>query len=634
MINVNKRDRLRKNKLSTSLFETQQRMKTTDSFQLDHGVPHHGAHYKHPINDMATRGLIHDEHPPFFGGGDHDYREHGHEPHGPAHGPHHGPPPHHEGYVYPPESARFRSENDANTLKASMTLLQTPHSVENRDVALMLVDNIQSSCAVDFEQFCSTPAYDLGSMINIMDFTQFLSGLIAAPMVTDDYATDDAPIPCDTSMTGPLGLLRGRRASDASPASPGVSGASPATWEVDTSTNGRDSSSSDSSSGGGDSSSNSSSGLDDDGDDAGITILVSAERYEPPVMTNSYLPPDEDTHQRYERINRAYEGPNTEYFINGTLGYGIVGDKCMYRNRASLSASCQAAIATAAEFRHQYWGEEQSYHHHMGGLFLFIFMFFGLLLLWKKRFSAAGKMHIQTTKDTNAVMETIYADSALKASVEAAYGKELPPLVSELPKRPSVCCLLFRCIAWFFIICLVAHSAAHITGALMHDMVFKGEDGSDNPPPKALVVAVLLLVVAIETAMVVMLIRSVRYCFGCCRGSHADNNAYTNGSGAGSYVSSTMNQLASLMPSFQGITASTGLMRADSSGYAPLPGDMESSDPYAYAPSSAEMTTFAPQPHPQQVPAQPAYAPQRQQQFYTGVPVQMPPASVRYTYNN
>ena len=335
-------------------------------------------------------------------------------------------------------------------------------------------------------------------------------------------------------------------------------------------------------------------------------------------------------------------------YPNGALGFGVQGDDCMYAHFDSLSFTCRSAVAEAGAFRHQYTQEEQESHHHPHfGVMLFILAVFGVFV-YKKRFSAQGRQRREAAQETKRVLETVHGNVELKASVESAYGKPLPPLLDSLPKPPRFCCFLLRAVSWFLVVCFIANASGHITGGLMHNMVFKDDNGNEHPPPKPLILVVFLAVVSILVLAYVLAIRSLRFLytrFCCCSSRNTDSPVEeTSSSARQSPFSSAVNRLASFGHS--AATASTGLMRSygygyvspsSGTGYAPLSGS-EPEDPYG-TPSS-EMTTFTPAQAqaqaqtqfsaPQHSQQQPAFNPQAQ--YYTGVPVQMPPSNMRYTY--
>ena len=347
-----------------------------------------------------------------------------------------------------------------------------------------------------------------------------------------------------------------------------------------------------------------------------------------------------------DHISEAYDGPNNDYYVGGSLGYGTSGDQCMYANLANLSPNCQQAIQQASNFRHEYWGEEQNYHHTPLVFFLLLMLTVLGICVYRKRCSKQGKERRKATDDAQSVLEAIYADPNLKNTVESAYGQELPPLVSNLPKLPKFCGIVCRMVALFLAVCFISNTSVHITGALFHNIVFRNDDGEEHPPPKPLVVLVLLVVIAVQALLAVFLVRCGRYVCGrcCCRGSDNTDATVSSSpsSAAGSAITRTMTRLASYVPTMQSnITAATGFMRsspstANDTGYAPL---LDDDSYYRAANGTSEMTTFTPtQPTAQTgtllgAPSAPSqYAPQHAQ-YYTGVPVQMP-GNTRYTYNN
>lgn len=688
-----------------------------NSHARQYAAPNHDSESHNRDLEMSEEGPVrpmpplHEAPPPppphgWFGGGDHDYR-----PHGPDHGPGlrgdhpcgHG---HEEPYTYPEPSLMYQTEEDPDVLKATIDLLNTPHAADNREAALAIVENIQTNCAYDYETYCAQEDASFGGLFTMVgglpnifgldilfppDATGFATGFgpgqVAGQIGTDDttYAVDDEEEPIVVSLEQQDDYFN----SDPVVA---VSVSNTAKANADTDINA-----------GGGAPLVLPAGIDDDGDDAELIMFVDSganPEYDsgfalggggggdivggarPHIRSSGYgvsfgmvrgrlsdaprpppLPRSDPEENERLRLSHAYNGPNNEYYAGGNLGYGVNGNKCMYEHRAELSLNCREAIQQAENFRHEYWQEEQDAHHyHFVG---FVVVLIGIVLavfVYKKRFSKEGKARRKATQEVHSVMESIYADPNLKNSVESAYGKVLPPLVSTLPKPPCFFTILLRMVAWFVIVCLISNSSVHITGAIFHSIVFRDDNGAEYPAPKPLVVAVLLMVICVQVLLAVLLIRTGSYlCGRCCCGTSTSTSATTNNDNAsnprpasGSTLSNAASALASYMPTIQSnLTAATGYVRSatggfvspnasQNGGYAPLSDD----DSY-YQPTSghsAEMTTFRPtQPTAQtgvllgaSLTAPSNYAPQ-QAQYYTGVPVQMPPHSNnnnRYVYNN
>eukprot|EP01034_Spumella_vulgaris_P027712 gene27712-34475_t len=176
--------------------------------------------------------------------------------------------------------------------------------------------------------------------------------------------------------------------------------------------------------------------------------------------------------------------PHEDVFFSGAMGYGASGDMCMYQHLNALSEPCVGSIASMYQLREDYWNEADQGHHHCGG---FIFLLIGIVgfmvvrrCMWRKK-----------VKKVRNFMAAIHANPALKATVEAETGMEVPLLcgmkgearpgvvtpyaVSDAPETKKSWCAKFMCKLVFFVSIFmlsffISTSSLHITGHIVENM--------------------------------------------------------------------------------------------------------------------------------------------------------------------
>lgn len=121
-------------------------------------------------------------------------------------------------------------------------------------------------------------------------------------------------------------------------------------------------------------------------------------------------------HDRDHRRHRHDRDRSDELFM-GSLGYGSIGDTCLYQNFEQLAPSCQSSIADLHMLRSQYWEEEmrmddmsrdngfEVYH------IAIVLMYFFVALYAYRKASATRKIN-------NTIFATIMANPALKQQGE------------------------------------------------------------------------------------------------------------------------------------------------------------------------------------------------------------------------
>eukprot|EP01006_Ploeotia_vitrea_P024543 TRINITY_DN57369_c0_g1_i1.p1 TRINITY_DN57369_c0_g1~~TRINITY_DN57369_c0_g1_i1.p1 ORF type:complete len:748 (+),score=9.69 TRINITY_DN57369_c0_g1_i1:84-2327(+) len=304
-----------------------------------------------------------------------------------------------------------------------------------------------------------------------------------------------------------------------------------------------------------------------------------------------YPPPPHEfitDHEHMRMIAHDYDLPNKDFYEDGALGYGKYGDSCIYNHYDDLSPQCQDAIQAVDTFRHEYWEEEKqiSHSHDNGGLiFLFIIIF---IFLFIKRFNKRSRYIHEITKKNDDVMEVIYKNPQLKTNVEAAYGQQLPELKSSIPKGPNCCCILCKVIGIFILSMIITVSSIHLTQHIMHGLYQRDEDGNEKPPNTFLILLVLFVIISIKIMIIVLIIRFFRYIYHKCRGTTSDDNTTNNNSITSVVlprIYTRFNQLRNSLSS--NTTANTGTFNysgLQNNGYTPLSHHDDD--------NSAEMTTF------------------------------------------
>lgn len=400
-------------------------------------------------------------------------------------------------------------------------------------------------------------------------------------------------------------------------------------------------------------------------------------------LAEQYRPPSPREQQRLRQQHPEAEdgdGEGEQWSHTTTLGFGADGDMCMmsaYANSnanayssvaiidgetgapaPTLSAGCREAIGMAEQFRSEYWAEEAALvgggHRHCHGGFWLLLAVVGGVWLYKRRCSKEARLRKEVRVDTQEMVEMLHANPEVRATVENAFGKPVPPPMASLP-RPRFLAFMCRVVGCLMLAFFLTVTCMAVTGHLLAGLVVTDESGDTHGPPGGLVLLVFVAVAALETALAVGIIRGLR-CLcgqGCCWGSPAPASsndtstsprsrwgaALTAGTGM---LSSAVNSAGAAVASAAS-SASPAPSTTNRRGYAPL--SMQNNDTDgdggAYYPmnggsSGAEMTTFSSSSGVPVASAPPApYAPPPQQQqrpavYYTGVPVAYPPPGPGY----
>lgn len=263
-------------------------------------------------------------------------------------------------------------ETNTEIVKAEMSFYTTPHSADYGEVVYYTLKNIETTCANDYAKLCSLPTP------SVMSF-EFMRRRVLAHATPSDRSDIAAKrinrimegkhimshgmhIPVDDTPEGPVRSrkLRGKCGGEREHAR----GIDDINNEED-----RDRSSADDSNVG---------------------------QWGPPPP-----PIEEDT------------------LFEGSLGYGLMGDMCMYQNFENLAPSCQSSVADLHMLRSQYWEEESFANGRMGnrgrphGMFVFLWVL--IMIGFSLGIGISLRRRRLAKKDTRAILNAIRANPALAA---------------------------------------------------------------------------------------------------------------------------------------------------------------------------------------------------------------------------
>ena len=212
-------------------------------------------------------------------------------------------------------------------------------------------------------------------------------------------------------------------------------------------------------------------------------------------------------------------GAAEDTFFTGALGFGVLGDMCMYQNFDRMSLPCQSTVTDLHELREQYWREESDAMgpgfnrlHHRGPPLPAVLMLFAVLPLafvagrkWKRSVVRRRQMH--------SVLSALDKNPALKAQVEAEAGVAVPSASDmDCPaRRLSLCRVLFAVVGAFFTAMFVTVTSVMVASSIVVGL--GNEDaatGEMQYPPAPVALSILAATVIFEVVGVTMLARACR----------------------------------------------------------------------------------------------------------------------------
>jgi hypothetical protein len=277
-------------------------------------------------------------------------------------------------------------EANAEIIKAELSFYATPHTADYKEAVYYTLKNIETTCSNDYAKFCSLPTP------TVMSF-EFMRRRVlahASPSDTSDVSTKRI----NHIMEGKRIMSHGMHIPvDNIPGSPMKSRKL-----------------------------RGGCGHEEDRNKG------YHERNGPLVSPHDELPDDADNKEdrdgfSADNSNNRHWGPppppiEEDTFFEGSLGYGFMGDMCMYQNFENLAPSCQSSVADLHMLRSQYWAEESLANSRMGSrghshgmcvfwVLIMIGFFLGIGISLRRRRLAK--------KDTRAILNAIQANPALAA---------------------------------------------------------------------------------------------------------------------------------------------------------------------------------------------------------------------------
>lgn len=260
-------------------------------------------------------------------------------------------------------------ETNAEVVKAELSFYATPHTADYGEAVYDTLKNIESTCANDYAKFCSLPTPTVMSL-------EFMRRRVLAHASSNERSVNHAMerkhimshgmhIPVDDTPENPIKSrnLKGRC---------------------------------------------------DEEDQKHKDDFVSR---------HGEVPNDTGKRSSVDDSNNHHWGPppppaQEDTLFEGSLGYGLMGDMCIYQNFENLVPSCQSSVADLHMLRSQYWEEESQWNgrmghrgrpHQMSFFWVLITMgfFFGIGISLRRRRLA--------NKDTRAILKAIQANPALAA---------------------------------------------------------------------------------------------------------------------------------------------------------------------------------------------------------------------------
>lgn len=562
------------------------------------------------------------------------------------------------------DDASLGLENDPNVLKATIDMVSTPHSIDNLNEAVNVIEYIQDQCSYDFENICGDQVTPVENFEGVDGFlTLFSQVFLATP--EDTIVMEDSSFASEQAQ----GIRRRKLSAVSHPVKNHPFGGAVVSRVQDmihplvkrfhklTRSSKLKRAQVGSISSKADSKSLPTGGLsplhktdavplppqshrgNDDGAQGGSWFHhgPGPHRGEEPPTPGHWSGGDDGTreygHGRdYDRnedhmyqhhmkdIADAYDRSDA---YKPALGYGAAGDMCLMENYYTVSNNCREALSMAADFRQNYWEEEQhiNHNHDGGGLVILLLVLFVAYML-RMRCSKVEKERRTIREQTDSLLTTIHNNPSLKSSVESVYGSALPPLESSLPKPMSFPWFVLRFFVIFWMVLVMMHITMHITMVLLQDMVFKGENGEEHPPSVFLVMVVFLTVLFFVVAFTVLVIRTVKYLWASRCGTRTLDNTNNNSAHSSSFNSHPpagiplISRLSSATGSLfnSAAVAGTGMLNMVSTP------SVDNQSGYVALDQGAEMTYF---------PSAQASAPAPNNYVYTGIPVAHPPVNYR-----
>lgn len=469
-------------------------------------------------------------------------------------------------------------EEDPEIVKAEVGFFQTPHSNDYSEVVYGTLKNIEGTCALDYASLCvSKSSPSLASMSSMSG----PGAMISLPDFMSQMGFDISFMPAEEEGEFINGGRRHRRRNLAAVHKPSASsfmkdvhtllidpiattkrhvgrklwfGHGGRDWESD------------------------SEGEDEEGEEhrhhhdhghhdegsvsGGAPAYVEGNPGTPELVEMTNNNEEEEGGEMVDMPcphSQEEEDLAEDTFFTGALGFGVMGDMCMYQNFDTLSLPCQSTITDLHELREQYWNEEYEmnegpgygggrWHHHAHPGVALLFWFCAIPLMFMLGRKLKRKM-IKRQQVIN-VLSAIEKNPALKAQVEAEAGMSLPNL--QEPCRFNVCRFFLTAIAAFFTSLFVTITsvmvASNIVVSLRKEDPLTGE--AQYPPPEA-ALGILFATVVVEVVAVAMLIRTCRR-MRMNRRQQSNNNVQYDAASA-PVMSATANMMQPQSPTFTAV---------------------------------------------------------------------------------
>lgn len=498
-------------------------------------------------------------------------------------------------------------EESSDILKAKMDFLSTQQSVDYTDLAQTSISQIQSQCLTDYQSICGYLAYvppSQGSKVYGLygtdDSQQFdvNAGILRRRLFATHQAVTAVITNAITrhvsnamSLYGPFRNIN--TVTSLSMSVPRVSVAQELQGSMQALAN-ADVVATPQNSG----------PLGDGGISASLLRgQVPTANVMPDVLTG-HDGRDSLDHGEHPHVQLAQPPAMTDTVFKGLLGFGDVGDRCVYQNMESMSSPCQQAILNHFTQRQAYWEETQALFpsagsppgqdHGHGAMFLLMLvaLMFGCFL---KRQQCKKRKQIMT------ILRAVQANPSLKSAVEAEAGvqmSDLPPCIfeqfSEAPSSQStaprgleICCTFVKCVLYTILATIlgivVAIVSIVVTMSLIESFSPSDEVGQTIYPSALTANVLLFLVFGALSCVVVFVVRrccdapqrtAPSVCKVAARGTFPTDAA---GQGGGGYA-------PSFLPSATRLTFFSNAFGA-SSAYAPVSqNDSHQAGRHLYAP--------------------------------------------------
>jgi hypothetical protein len=276
-------------------------------------------------------------------------------------------------------------EPNAEIVKAELSFYATPHTADYKEAVYFTLKNIETTCANDYVKFCSLPTP------TVMSF-EFMKRRVlahASPSDTSDISTKRI----NRIMEGKRIMSHGMHIPvDNIPGSPTKSRKL-----------------------------RGGCGNEED------RRKGYHERSDALVSPHGELPSDADyevDREPAEDSNNRHWGPppppiEEDTYFEGSLGYGFMGDMCIYQNFENLAPSCQSSVADLHMLRSQYWEEESVANNRMGGMGrphqMCVFLWVLIMISFSLGIGISLRRRRHAKKDTRAILNAIRANPTLAA---------------------------------------------------------------------------------------------------------------------------------------------------------------------------------------------------------------------------